>query len=127
MVFEKIPNGPYLDGLLLIDTETSEVCSLDVKIPEITTSFLASSDDSYILLPDPYEERLLRLDMKTGLITEQMSTNEVRSTFKPYLDVMYKLIGRHVNVQLDYLIWDGGKYAVTPWMIFHVVERSGNP
>lgn len=121
IVIKKVPNGPYLDGLLLIDTETSEVHSLDVA-----TSFLASSDGSYVLLPAPSEERLLRLDMKTGLITEQMSTSEVRSAFKPYLD-WYERNGLSVGVPIYSLSWDGGEYAVTPWMIFRVVERSCNP
>lgn len=121
IVIKKVPNGPYLDGLLLIDTETSEVHSLDVA-----TSFLASSDGSYVLLPAPSEERLLRLDMKTGLITEQMSTSEVRSTFKPYLD-WYERNGLSVGVPIYSLSWDGGEYAVTPWMVFRVVERSSNP
>lgn len=123
----EIPNGPYLNGLLLIDTETSEVHSLDEVFLLSITSFLASSDGSYVLLPDPDEERLLNLDMETGLITEQMSTSEDNDTFKPSLDAWNERTGQNIIGLICYLSWDGGDYAVTPWMIFRVVERSCNP
>lgn len=123
----EIPNGPYLNGLLLIDTETSEVHSLDELFFLSITSFLASSDGSYVLLPDPDEDRLLNLDMETGLITEQMSTNEVNDTFKPSLDAWNERTEQSIRALIFDLSWDGGEYAVTPWMIFRVVERSCNP
>lgn len=122
LVITRIPNGPYLDGLLLIDTQAGEVYGLNEELPGIFTFFLASSDGSYILLPDPPEQRLRKLDMETGLITEQMSSSELRDAFRTYIE-WYESIGLSVSAPIGYLTWDGGEYAVTPWMIFRVVER----
>lgn len=122
LVVTKIPNGPYLDGLLLIDTQAGEVYGLKEELPGIFTFFLASSDGSYILLPDPPEQRLRKLDMETGLITEQMSSSELRDAFRTYIE-WYESNGLSVSAPIGYLTWDGGEYAVTPWMIFRVVER----
>lgn len=122
LVVTKIPNGPYLDGLLLIDTQAGEVYGLKEELPGILTFFLASSDGSYILLPDPPEQRLRKLDMETGLITEQMSSSELRDAFRTYIE-WYESNELSVSAPIGYLTWDGGEYAVTPWMVLRVVER----
>lgn len=123
LVVTTIPNSPYLDGLLLIDTQAGEVYGLKEELPGILTFFLASSDGSYILLPDPSEQRLRKLDMETGLITEQMSSSEVHDAFRFYLDAWYEATGWEVSAPIGQLTWDGGEYAVTPWMVLRVVER----
>ena len=122
LVVTRIPNGPYLDGLLLIDTQAGEVYGLKEELPGILTFFLASSDGSYILLPDPPEQRLRKLDMETGLITEQMSSSELRDAFRTYIE-WYESNGLSVSAPIGYLTWDGGEYAVTPWIVFRVAER----
>ena len=63
------------------------------------------------------------LNRETGLITEQMSSSEVHDTFKFYLDAWYEATGWAVSAPIGQLTWDGGEYAVTPWMVLRVVER----
>lgn len=121
------PVGPYLDGLLVIDTATSEVHRI---AEDMYVSIIGmASDGSYALFCSDIsdDQQVYKLDMETLTVTVQMTTSEVRSAFKPYLDAGYQSNGSIVTAPIEYLTWDGGEYAVTPWMIFRVVERSCNP
>lgn len=120
----RIPNGPYLHGLLVIDTDSGNVHHIEENMLWSITSFLASSDGSYILLPEyPEEDQLSLVNLETLSVTVQMTDSEIQLAFKPYLDSLPSDYLPLMSAPLGYMSWDGGEYAVTPWMIFRVVER----
>lgn len=120
----RIPNGPYLHGLLVIDTDSGNVHHIEENMLWSITSFLASSDGSYILLPEyPEEDQLSLVNLETLSVTVQMTDSEIQLAFKPYLDSLPSDYLPLMSAPIGYMTWDGGEYAVTPWMIFRVVER----
>lgn len=111
------PVGPYLDGLLVIDTTTGEVHRI---AEDMYASIIGmASDGSYALFCDDIRDdpQVYKLDMETLTVTVQMTAAEVRDAFKPYFDAGY------IFAPISLMTWDGGEYAVTPLMIFRVAER----
>lgn len=126
MTFTVEPAGPYLNGLLAVEMQTGSVCfPLADQHPYQSPVLcgMASDGSSAIFAAvtgDNMDPQLLRLDMRALTIAGQLTRDDLQPILAPDMDLP---AGMQPILNLGLLFWDGGAYAVHPWMIFRVVER----